>query len=639
MDLISTVEKAQAGDLEAFDSLVRRFQDMAVGYAYSLLGDFHLAEDAAQEAFLGAYTNLLQLRTPAAFVTWFRQILFRQCRQHNRRRSLDTVSIGSTPELAAEAPHPDQIAEQLDLRDRILDLITGLPEQEAQSITLFYISDYSQAEVAAFLGVSIDTVKNRLRSARGKLKERMLTMAKQTLREEAPSKDDSFATVVSLCNAAQAGDSDRVKQLLETHPQLAKRTISQYGQMAIQFAAREGHADVVQLLLKAGADPTSGIYPNRSATSALSFAHDRGHGAVVKVIEDFQAAHPPKTGESRAEDGLLTAIKEEAVEVVRTMLEANPTLARHPSRPLTKAAAIGNLDIVRLLLDHGADPDDPSDLDLGDEGTLRNAGEPLWKAAQGNHYDVCRLLLECGADPSAYVFASGPAAERAIESGYDDILSLIYRFGGAGFADCAALSGQIAVPAEVLHLQPEKAPRMLWGAALGGNVDLAAVCFKYDLESADWFDLLYQPLRGRRGQARLRYADESRDELADKVEILRMMLEHGADPNVHGEGNQSLLHRLLGGETGLWKDEEKKPFAELLLDFGADIHARDDELMSTPLGYAARFGHAAMVRLLLERGARTNLPGGEPWATPLAWAEKMGHEEIAEVLRNHGAEE
>ena len=61
-ELTSTVRRAQAGDLEAYGWIVRRFQDMAVGYAASILGDFHLAEDAAQEAFLEVWRDLAQLR-------------------------------------------------------------------------------------------------------------------------------------------------------------------------------------------------------------------------------------------------------------------------------------------------------------------------------------------------------------------------------------------------------------------------------------------------------------------------------------------------------------------------------------------------------------------------------------------------
>ena len=58
------LRRAQSGDLEAYDEIVRRFQDMAVGYAYSVLGDFHLAQDAAQEAFMEAYPNLARVYRP-----------------------------------------------------------------------------------------------------------------------------------------------------------------------------------------------------------------------------------------------------------------------------------------------------------------------------------------------------------------------------------------------------------------------------------------------------------------------------------------------------------------------------------------------------------------------------------------------
>ena len=636
MELVALVEQARAGNLDAFDTLVRRFQDMALGYAYSLLGDFHLAEDASQEAFLGAYGNLSQLRNSAAFVTWFRRILFRQCHQLRRKLHFDTVPIDSVHGIVSDTPDPDQSVETHAMRDEIQNLIKTLPKQEAQTITLFYISEYSQAEVAAFLGVSVDTVKNRLRNGRSKIKERMLKMAKHTLRNQAPSRDDSFATVVSLCNAAQAGDAKRVEHLLATNPKLATQPISQNDQLAIQFAAREGHVDVVRLLLEAGADPLKGVYPNRKATSALAFARDRGHNRVVKVIEDYLTEHPQEKAEPGEGDALMAAVKEGNVATVRMVLDSDASLASHPARPLKEAAIKGNLDIVRLMLDHGADPDEPYEMDLGDEGVHNNAGEPLWLAAHHNHYEVCELLLERGADPNVYVFASGPAAERAMENDNEAILNLIYRYGGVGFADAAALCGQIAVPAEVMHLQPEKAPRMLWGAALGGNMDLAKLCLRFDLKSADWFDLMYQPLRGPRNQARLRYMDGKRNELEDKVEILRMMLEHGADPNLHDERQVGLLHRLLG-ETSLWEDEEKVLFADLLIDYGAEIDARDGELRSTPLGYAARYGLVNMVRFLLERGAKTNLAADEPWATPLAWAEKMGYKEIADLLRKHGA--
>ena len=69
------------------------------------------------------------------------------------------------------------------------------------------------------------------------------------------------------------------------------------------------------------------------------------------------------------------------------------------------------------------------------------------------------------------------------------------------------------------------------------------------------------------------------------------------------------------------------------LDRGAAIDAHDEDLCSTPLGWAAKFGQLEMAELLLERGARTNLPDDPPWATPLAWASRRGNPEMVALLQ------
>jgi DNA-directed RNA polymerase specialized sigma24 family protein len=66
-ELNELITNAQSGDLAAYDQLVSRFQDMAVAYGYSVLSDFHLAQDAAQEAFVEAFYCLPRLQEPLAF--------------------------------------------------------------------------------------------------------------------------------------------------------------------------------------------------------------------------------------------------------------------------------------------------------------------------------------------------------------------------------------------------------------------------------------------------------------------------------------------------------------------------------------------------------------------------------------------
>jgi len=190
-DLRALVTQAQAGDLDAFGEIVRRFQDMAYGYAYSLLGDFHLAEDAAQEAFIEAYRCLPKLREPAAFPGWFRRIVFKRCDRLTRRKRVSTAPLGSVGSVASESPGPPEKAERREMRDKVLDAIGSLPDEERAVTTLYYIDGYSQKDVAEFLEVPVTTVNNRLHASRQRLKERMIAMVADTLRSNAPDPEEA----------------------------------------------------------------------------------------------------------------------------------------------------------------------------------------------------------------------------------------------------------------------------------------------------------------------------------------------------------------------------------------------------------------------------------------------------------------
>jgi ankyrin repeat protein len=105
-------------------------------------------------------------------------------------------------------------------------------------------------------------------------------------------------------------------------------------------------------------------------------------------------------------------------------------------------------------------------------------------------------------------------------------------------------------------------------------------------------------------------------------------MDNGMNPNHMNWQHVTLLHDMTR--------RGNIPKARLLLDHGADINAADEEYRSTPLGLAARWGHAKMVAFLLERGADTN-KAAAPWATPLAWARKKGFRIIASDLERAGA--
>ena len=189
------IEQARTGDLAAYELIVRRFQDMACGYAHAILGDFHLAEDVAQEAFVDAYRHLGDLREPAAFPGWLRRIVFKYCDRLTRRRAVSTVPLDAVDDAPGDADLPDEAVEEQELSERVLSAVRTLPGNERLVTTLYYINGYSQAEVAEFLEEPVTTVKSRLHTARQRLKERMMTMVKDVLSKNAP--DDAFAERVS----------------------------------------------------------------------------------------------------------------------------------------------------------------------------------------------------------------------------------------------------------------------------------------------------------------------------------------------------------------------------------------------------------------------------------------------------------
>ena len=173
-DLEAAVEQAQAGSLDAFEALVRQCQDMATAYAYSLLSDAHLAEDAAQDAFVQAYRRLLDLREPKAFPAWLRRIVFTCCDRLTRRRRVATAPLESAGEVAAAAPGPAESAEGREIGARVMDAIKSLPDHQSTAAKLFYVDGHSQKEVAAFMEAPLTTVKARIHAARQQLRARMM---------------------------------------------------------------------------------------------------------------------------------------------------------------------------------------------------------------------------------------------------------------------------------------------------------------------------------------------------------------------------------------------------------------------------------------------------------------------------------
>src|SRR3954469_4193755 len=117
--LTALVIAAQAGDLDAFGQVVERFQRMAYAVAHSMLGDAHLAEDVAQEAFIEAFICLPKLREPAAFPGWFRRIVHKRGDRLARGKGPALLSLDAAGPLPTSALDPSLLAETRDLQRRV----------------------------------------------------------------------------------------------------------------------------------------------------------------------------------------------------------------------------------------------------------------------------------------------------------------------------------------------------------------------------------------------------------------------------------------------------------------------------------------------------------------------------------------
>ena len=218
--LATEVRRAQAGELDAFHGLVVRFQDMAVGYAFSLLGDYHLAEDAAQEAFLDAFRKLPTLRHPEAFVGWLRTVVFKHCDRLRRCRPV-TESLVEDERLMADDNGPVVAAEQTETACLVGRAIDSLPSGQREVVSLYYIGQRSGRQVATFLDLPLTTVKKRLHDAKPKLRRSMSGMAKQFLESNRPSRDARFADrVLRLASPDPSEDAAAIYNLFEAedHP-------------------------------------------------------------------------------------------------------------------------------------------------------------------------------------------------------------------------------------------------------------------------------------------------------------------------------------------------------------------------------------------------------------------------------------
>ncbi len=175
------IKKIKSGDIEAFSDLVLRYEKRAFNFAYRMLKDAHLAEDATQEAFLRVYSKINTFMGNSSFQAWFYTILNNICldilRKKSRQPDALTISQTSSDDEEYELQIEDKSAgpyETLQKKDAaiLLEKAIDLLSYEHRSVIILRdIEGREYDEIAKILNISLGTVKSRLSRARLSLRK------------------------------------------------------------------------------------------------------------------------------------------------------------------------------------------------------------------------------------------------------------------------------------------------------------------------------------------------------------------------------------------------------------------------------------------------------------------------------------
>ncbi len=411
--------------------------------------------------------------------------------------------------------------------------------------------------------------------------------------------------------AIRERDLAKMRRLLDASPELLHAGDHRSNQ-PIHWAVMTRQIEMIDELLARGADINAARFDGaRPIQLTNGDYHFRGWRDVPQSVTTTAADVLVHLRTRGAYVDICTAASIGDLERVKDLVDQDPSLANRVSEyvtyyvgsgsPLRNAAARGHIEVVKLLLERGADPN------LPEEG-IAPRGHALYSAVYNKHFEIAKLLLEHGAYPSPPVESSADALSIAIKNDDQPMIDLLASYGAARGVHLLAYYGDVQTAAAVFAANP----------ALADDTEALQNAAEMGQESFVRLMLRYHPSL----PARIAVGAKTR-------ELNELLFKHGMNPSGPDWLGATPLHHFA--KKG---DVEK---AVVFIDHGADLHARDDDICSTPLGWAAKFGKVNMVELLLSRGAKPNLPDDPPWATPLEWATRRGHEQIADLLKQRGA--
>jgi RNA polymerase sigma-70 factor (ECF subfamily) len=175
------VERALAGDGEAFGEVVRRWERKIYALAYGITGNVEEARDAAQETFIAAYRNLQGFRGEAKVSSWLHRIAVNQCITRQRRARVraetgieDEVETAGDNFLSTGERHsPSRAIESKQRAEAVRRAVASLPPELREVVLMKEFEDLTFQEIADALRIPLSTVKSRLYTALRQLRLRL----------------------------------------------------------------------------------------------------------------------------------------------------------------------------------------------------------------------------------------------------------------------------------------------------------------------------------------------------------------------------------------------------------------------------------------------------------------------------------
>lgn len=409
-----------------------------------------------------------------------------------------------------------------------------------------------------------------------------------------------------LMMAAAGGHVEAVRELLKHDDRL--NHASKYGLTPLVFAASRGQEAVLQLLLERGAE-----YDIFTAAA-------RGDLARVKELVAKDPALVEK--EAGSQTPLAWAATRNRPEVLRFLIDQGSDINHHNNwegSGLAEAAWLGHMEIARILLERGANPE----VGAGDDAY----GTPLHRACWQGNIEMVLILLKHGAQIDSVNNTKDTPLCFAIGQGQTAVAKLLLDRGadpnGKGNSPLSAAAceeGRSEI-ARILLERGAEVGMALHNAANQGDADLVQLLLAHKVDRSLRDDESRTPLH-------VAVMCSEDDRIQEYFKIVDLLLEHGYSMDDGSSGGGRVIHLAAN-----------LPMLEHLLERGADVNTRTTNNGATPLYLACAYKDVDRVRFLLDHGADANASdedGGTPLHQVIAQADERS-KAIVDLLLKHGS--